>query len=215
MKRSCAILVASSRPPQAGKHRRSRRRAAFTLVEVVMAMGLILLVISAVIGAHLYALRMHELTKPKLSASDEARAAVARLTDEIRSAHLIRVGTGSLASFTEAGPGAPQMGSAIQVYPTLSTNDFIRYFWDGADRKLKRMTNDALQATVVANAVSNAVVFTAEDFAGNVLTNNYNNRVIGLTLQFYQIQYPVMAIGPGNLYDFYQLRTKITRRTLL
>ena len=48
----------------------------------------------------------------------------------------------------------------------------------------------------------------------SVLTNNENNRVIGLTLQFYQIQYPVIRIGPGELYDFYQLRTKITRRTL-
>jgi hypothetical protein len=58
------------------------------------------------------------------------------------------------------------------------------------------------------------MVFTSEDFAGNVLNNNLNNRVIGVTLQFYQLEAPPVLIGPGSLYDFYQLRTKITRRAL-
>jgi hypothetical protein len=58
------------------------------------------------------------------------------------------------------------------------------------------------------------MVFTAEDYAGNVQLNNFNNRVIGVTLQFFQLQTPTVPIGPGCLYDFYQLRTKITRRAL-
>ena len=66
----------------------------------------------------------------------------------------------------------------------------------------------------MASAISNQVVFTAENHLGQVLTNNNNNRVIGLTLQFYQLQYPTINIGPGGLYDFYQLRTRITRRAL-
>jgi hypothetical protein len=57
-------------------------------------------------------------------------------------------------------------------------------------------------------------VFAAEDHLGNVLTNSQNNRVIGLRLQFYQIAFPVVAVGPGNYYDFYQLRTRVTRRML-
>jgi hypothetical protein len=66
----------------------------------------------------------------------------------------------------------------------------------------------------VAHAISNQIVFTAEDYAGRILTNNENNRVIGLSLQFYQLQYPAIPIGPGNHFDYYQLRTKITRRAL-
>ena len=54
-----------------------------------------------------------------------------------------------------------------------------------------------------------------EDFAGNILTNNQNNRIIGLKLEFYQIQYPKMPVGPGQYYDYYQLHTRITRRTIL
>jgi hypothetical protein len=68
---------------------------------------------------------------------------------------------------------------------------------------------------VIANAVSNQIVFRAEDFTGRLLSNNFNNRVISMELNFYQIQYPVTAVGPGNYYDFYRLRTRITRRTLL
>ena len=56
------------------------------------------------------------------------------------------------------------------------------------------------------------MVFSSEDYTGAVLRSNINNRVISLTLQFYQLQYPTVSIGPGQLYDFYQLRTKITPR---
>src|SRR5439155_21057321 len=102
-------------------------------------------------------------------------------------------------------------GSAIQVYPSTNTNVFVRYFWSATDRTLRRATNGAAQSSLVASAVSNAMVFSSEDFSGHVLTNNENNRVIGLALQFYQLQYPAVAIGPGNFYDYYQRRTKITR----
>jgi hypothetical protein len=67
---------------------------------------------------------------------------------------------------------------------------------------------------VVANSISNAIVFRAENHLGQILTNNQNNRVISLELQFYQIAYPVVNIGPGQLFDYYQLRTRITRRAL-
>jgi hypothetical protein len=66
----------------------------------------------------------------------------------------------------------------------------------------------------VANSISNNLVFSAEDYSGSILTNNENNRVIGVTLAFFQLQYPSIPIGPGSIYDFYQLRTKITRRTV-
>jgi hypothetical protein len=112
------------------------------------------------------------------------------------------------------GVDSLQKGSAIQVYPTSNTNSYVRYFWDAADKKLKRTTNGATYVSVVANSISNQLVFTSEDYTGMILTNNENNRVIGLTLQFYQLQYPAVAIGPGSYYDFYQLSTKITRRTL-
>ena len=197
------------RPPS-----HARRRQGFTLAEVMITMALVLIVLAAVLSCHLFGMRLFEVTKAKLGASDEARGAISTLISEIRSAKVLRIGSGTLASFAEVIPNQPQVGNAIQIYPSLNTNAFIRYFWDASDQKLKRATNDATEAYVVAHAISNQIVFTAEDYSGRILTNHENNRVIGLSLQFYQLQYPAVPIGPGNHYDYYQLRTKITRRAL-
>ncbi len=193
---------------------RVRRLRGFTIAELMVTMAIVLMVMGALITAHLFGLRLFELTKAKLGASDEARAAISTLIQEIRSAKLLRIGDGSLATFSEVAVDSLQRGSAIQVYATGNTNSFVRYFWDAADKKLKRTTNGATYVSVVANSISNQMVFTSEDYTGAILTNNENNRVIGLTLQFYQLQYPAVSIGPGNYYDYYQLNTKITRRTL-
>ena len=193
---------------------RGRRRCAFTLTEIMVAMTVLLLGITGVVSVHLFGLRMVEISKAKLGASDDARQAISLMNTEIRSARIVRVGSGDLIGFTEVAPNNLQRGSALQVYPTLNTNEFVRYFWDNADKRLKRTTNGASAALVVANAITNSLVFQAEDYQGNILTNNQNNRVIALTLQFCQLMYPKVPIGPGNYYDFYQLRTRITRRAL-
>jgi type II secretory pathway pseudopilin PulG len=194
---------------------RHRRLQAFTLTEVMMAMGVVMLVMAAIVTTYVYGLKTVEYIRPKLNASDEARKAVSLLVHEIRSAHLVRIGNGNLSTFSEIPPDTLQIGSAVQIHPTTNLNDFVRYYRDPADHRLKRTTDGSTAAQVVANSISNQMVFTAENYAGRVLTNNYNNRIIGVTLQFYQLQYPTVAIGPGNYYDFYQLRSKITRRTLL
>ena len=180
----------------------------------MVTMSIVLLVMGAVLSAHMFGLKLFQITKAKLGASDESRAAISSMISEIRSAKLIRIGDGSLSNFNEVGVNTLQKGSAVQIYASTNTNFFVRYFWDASDRKLKRTTNGSSYLSVVANSISNDLVFTAEDYNGAVLTNNENNRVIGLTLQFFQLQYPSVSIGPGGYYDFYQLRTKITRRTL-
>jgi type II secretory pathway pseudopilin PulG len=192
-----------------------RSPAGFSLVELMITMVSTVLVVGGVISAYMYGLRMTQFTKPKLEAADEARKAISLITDEIRSARNIKIGSGTINTFTEVAPFAPQVGSAIQLYPTTNTTTYIRYFWDSSEKKLKR-TADGLSATyVIANSVSNEMVFRSEDHLGNLLSNNFNNRVISMTLNFYQIQYPVTPIGSGQYYDFYQLRTRITRRTVL
>lgn len=193
---------------------RRRWSRAFTLPEAMIAMSLFMVVMGGLIFSHIYGMRMFQLSRSKLGASDEARRAVSKLAEEIRSAKILRIGTGGLTNFTARGISETQSGNAIQVYPTTNTSSYVRYYWDSADKRLKRTTNGLSSVYVVANAISNNVVFTAEDHLGNVLTNNNNNRVIGLTLQFFQLQYPTIDIGPGGLYDFYQLRTRITRRAL-
>ena len=190
-------------------------RNGFSLIELMFTMVTMVLVVGAVIGSYIYGLKMMQFTRPKLEASDEARRTISLITDEIRSARSIKIGTGTLTSFTEVAPFSQQVGSAIQLYPTTNTTQFIRYFWDSSEKKLKRTTDGFTASYVVASAVSNEMVFRAEDHAGNVLSNNYNNRAISMTLSFSQ---PQGIDTPGaslNYYDFYQLRTRIARRTIL
>jgi len=185
---------------------------AYTLVEVLVTMSIIVLVTGAMLAVHLCGLQMFELTKVKLGASDDARTALGKLSSEIRSAKIIRIGEGTATSFTEAGQDQPQRGGAIQIYSSTNTNFYVRYYLDG-DNLMRNVTNSTAVSTV-AHSISNNIVFTAENFRGQTLTSNQNNRVIALSMQFYELQNPPIQIGVGKYYDFYQLRTKMTRRTL-
>ncbi len=191
-----------------------KRRTAFTLPEMMIALSILTMVLAGILSSHLFGVKMLEITKAKLGASDGARKAISTLISEVRSAKIILVGTGNQGSFTEVVDGYPQQGSAIQIYGSTNTNSFVRYFWDSTDKILKRAVNGGSAVSVVAQSLTNSLLFTSEDFTGTIITNNQNNRVIGVVLQFYQIQYPIILVGPGNYYDFYQLRTRITRRTL-
>ncbi len=201
-----AVAVAGFKHP--------RGQIAFTLTEIMISSSLLTMVLAGVITCQLFGMNMYQLAKAKMGASDDARQSISRMVDEIRSSKILKVGGGDLSTFTQDTNGAYQKGSALQIYATTNTNYFVRYYWDSTDKKLKRTTNGSSYALIVANSISNQVVFTEEDFRGNIVTNNLNNRVVGITLQFYQIAYPVINIGPGGLFDFYQLRSRVTRRVL-
>ena len=62
--------------------------------------------------------------------------------------------------------------------------------------------------TILADSVTDTMVFKAQDFSGQVLTNSQNNQVIHLTLEFYQPEH--FMVGP----DYYKLETSVTRRAV-
>jgi prepilin-type N-terminal cleavage/methylation domain-containing protein len=190
------------------------RSGGYTLTEIMVASALFSLVILGSVGANIFGLRLYGITKAKLGASDEAREAVSRLVNEVRSAKIVRVGNGSMSGFTNIPMGQSQAGNALQIFPTTNTSSFIRYFWDPGDQRFKRTVNGMASSIVVANHISNRIVFRAEDHRGNVLTSSQNNRVVNLKLEFFQLQYPNVDIGPGGLFDYYKMETRITRRTL-
>lgn len=194
---------------------RRRQLAAMTLPEVMVTSAIFGLAMAGFLALQLFALRLNAISGAKLGASDEARDAVGRMVAEIRMAGVLRIGTGDESRFSEIPLGQPQQGNAVQIQPAKdNTNDWIRYFWDETDNRLKRTINGSPAVSIVANSISNAMVFTSEDYQGRILSNNYNNRVIGVCMQFYQLEFPGVPIGSGHYYDFYQLRTKITRRAL-
>ena len=130
------------------------------------------MVSGGVLVGHLFGMRLLEVNGPKTGTDQESNRALGVLVADIRSAKLLLIGNGTLASFSSVNRNTAQAGNAIQVYPSTDTNFFIRYFWDAGD--LKR-TSSGGPATSVAHSISNSLVFTAVDSVGNVLTNFQNN----------------------------------------
>ncbi|MGZ8899178.1 MAG: PilW family protein [Limisphaerales bacterium] len=186
----------------------------FTLTEVLVASSLLTVVMAGMVTSHIVGMKMMQITKAKLGASDEARKSITKLTEEVRGAKWLQVGVMRNGMFTPVQDGERQEGEALEIYSTPSTNEFIRYYRDSNDNNLKRVTKTMMTPVPIAHSLTNTIVFACENSAGEVLMENENNRVLALTLQFYQIQYPIVKIGPGQHYDFYQLRRRITRRNL-
>jgi len=186
----------------------------FTLIEVTIALGVFSLVITGVVYAHLLGLRMYNINATKVSASAGARAALNHAREEIRSAKMLYVGTGDDRTFTRLPANTARQGNALQIYPTTDTNSFVRYYTDTQGQKLKRVAGPGGQAVTIALRVTNSLAFSVEDFAGNTLTNDQNSRVIKMSLDFYQWEFPIARAGAGAFYDAYQLQTRVTRRTI-
>ncbi|HKS37626.1 MAG TPA: hypothetical protein VJW76_10585 [Verrucomicrobiae bacterium] len=185
---------------------------AFTLTEVLVASSVFLLAIGAVLLGNSFGMRMLAITQPKLAAGDQVRRTMNQLISDIRSAKFVRVGNGGLTSFTNVAVPNPKQGNAIELYATADTNVFVRFFRDAADQKLKRIISGTSNATTVASAISNNIVFRAEDHTGLVLTNDQHNLVIGITLQYYELASTNTPVGAGNYYKSFALETRIAHR---
>jgi hypothetical protein len=199
-----------------------RGSLAYTLVEIMTATSVFLLLMTAIIYTYIFALNLHETDKIKLGASDDARKAIIGLVDQIRSANKIRIGEGNVTNFVECATNGIQQGNAIQICPTNTNTIWLQYYYEtnsGSSNYSKLLftsyTNPGQYSLVIGHSMTNAVpLFSSEDSYGNVLSNDLNNRVIGMYLQFFQIEYPVVNIGPTDYYQYYQLHTRVTRRMI-
>lgn len=209
MKLSHSVISNSSRVRQT-----RRNTAAFTLIDIMTAMLVFSLVVVALVYTHLFSLRMFNITYTKLNASADARKTLDLVRDEIRSGKTFYVGNGNNLGFTRIADGAAQEGNALLIYPTPSTNTYVRYYLDPVAQQLKRVVAGSTQPTIIARSITNQLAFRAEDFAGNVLTNNQNNSVVRMTLEFYQWEFPGGRRGAGAFFDYYRLQTRITRRAI-
>ena len=181
---------------------------AFTLTEMLIAVTVFSFVVAGVITANIFGLKMFQITENKLNASDGARKAIGRLTSEIRSCDSTCVGNVSNGVFTAITDGQPLQGGGLLIYPSTNTNTYIIYFLNSADKTFRRTTSITNSTLIVARSVTNAVLFKAQDYLGNVLTNNQYNRAIYFDLEFYQ------AKRSGMVADYYKLESVVTRRAL-
>lgn len=198
-----AILLSPSRRPAARTVAKG-----FTLTELLIAVTVFLLVVTAVLSANLFGLRIFQIAENKLTATDSVRKTVGKITDEIRNCSSTYVGNISNGVFVALSTGVPQTGSGLLIYPTTNTANFIIYFFNASDQTFRRTTSPPGATTILARAVTNTLVFSAQDCLGNVLTNSQNNRVIQMNLAFFQG--PRFGVTP----DCYQVETAVTRRAL-
>jgi|SRR5438093_487870 len=188
-------------------------RPGFTLVEVQMAIAMLLLVIGVAASIHFFGLRMFQATRMTLEATDDARNFIGSVRDEIRSCTIVQVGKGNYSTFAEVPDDTAQIGNALQIFPGTNLTRYTIYYHD-TDNTLKRWDTTTKKLSTICDYVTNDMVFAAQDFRGNVLTNNENNRVIEITLKFLQEGYKGAA-QKGGLHDYYQAQTKVTRRKVL
>ena len=188
---------------------------AFTLTEMMVTLAVFGFVVIGVLGLHIFGLKLNKMVDVKLQATEDSRRALSRLVSDIHVGGVVKVGAGTATTFTEVGFNAAQQGNAIQIYPIkTNTTKFVRYYLDASSKQLMRLDSAVGAPVFVSGWVTNTQVFTSEDFSGNVLSNNFNNRVIGVDLEFYRLDNPMIHFGHGSYYDFYRLQTRVTRRAL-
>ena len=191
-----------------------KTRFAFTLAEMMTATGLFSIVVLGVVYSQMFGLRLFNVTSAKLSAGDNARKVLNVIRDDIRSGKIMYVGNGDGIHFTNITGAGARQGNSLDIYPTTDTNTYVRYFLNPATQCLERTTSAGGQPQILAPYLTNQIAFRAEDYAGNVLTNDQNNRVIKVVMDFYQWEFPMAQTGNGAFYDYYHLQTRITRRAI-
>jgi hypothetical protein len=201
--------------------------SAFTLVEMMMSVWIYLfLFIGVMIAIQIFALRVYTLAATKLSATTGARQTLNNIRDTIREAKTLQVGNlqtaGNPNSFAATTNNALAQGNALEIYPTTNTLPYTIFYLDTStptnylDEYIA--TSTGTNTIKLASYITNTIIFDAEDFQTNIISNNpKNNQVYRMTLQFQQWEYPIAFVGTNlglNEYGYYQLRTRVCRRAL-
>ncbi len=192
-------------------------RHGFSLAELMVASTIFLiLVVGAMVSVQIYGLRVYNLTSTKIKATAGAREAMNDIRDRIRSAYDVNVGIYTNGNFYSITNNQLQQGNAIQIFPLTNTvSTSVVFYQDLSNNVLNMASNGAVISQEVTN-MTNFICFQNEDYQGNVLSNNVGGRVITIIMQFNQFAFPIGYVGgtPANAYDYYRLRSRITRRTI-
>jgi prepilin-type N-terminal cleavage/methylation domain-containing protein len=186
---------------------RGAARGGFTLPELLIASTIMTLVVAGILAAHLFGLKMFQLTEAKLNATAGARKTIGKLTDEIRRCNGFMIGNVTTNDdFVGLLDGERQQGGGLLIQATTNASDDVFYFVNPSDETFRRSTRAPGTTSILAEAVTNALVFQEQDYSGNVQTNRRSNHVLHMKLEFYQSPRPLQ---PAN---YYKLETSVTKR---
>jgi type II secretory pathway pseudopilin PulG len=203
-------------------------QSAFTLAEMLVVMGVLVLLCGSVIMCNLFGVSMEVRQQIWLSASDDASQALGKMMTDIRSGASNYVGSGSLRGFTNAPDNNTwQQGNALMIYQAntngLTNGAWVMYYYDPASSNLYRTNytgsnGDYEMVTanmVMTNNMYNSNIFSAYQVVNGIWvpqTNGIGTPLILVCLSFTALQNPQVEIGPGNPVDFYQIVTMIASR---
>ena len=200
-----------------GKSSKNSRQG-FSLAELMVASTIFLiLVVGAMVSVQIYGLRVYNLAATKIKATAGARETMNDIRDRIRSAYDVNVGVYTNSNFYGITNNQPQQGNAIQIFPlTNDVSTAVVFYSDVANsNNVLNMVNNGVVSQEITNMV-NYICFQNEDYQGNVVITNNGARVITVIMQFNQLAFPIGYIGGNKVdaYDYYRLRSRITRRTI-
>ncbi|MBC8001007.1 MAG: hypothetical protein H7X97_00345 [Opitutaceae bacterium] len=178
------------------------------------ATAVFMMLMAGVLGGHLFGLKMFEITKAKLNASEQARRVLNRLQADLTYASSSRIGAGSLGSFTAVANGNPALGNALQIYPGTNLSAYVRYYRDATDQLFKRMTNGMAKAEVLAGPIREQNVFSYQDFRGTnqIMGSVPNNSVVSVSMTIMQTLTGRTNVSAGELVDYYLFETSVAPR---
>jgi prepilin-type N-terminal cleavage/methylation domain-containing protein len=180
----------------------------FTITELLVATAILSIVLAGVLFAHIFGLSMFQLTRTKLNALDDTRKVITRMTQEIRACRATSIGNVKAGKFESLLDGEKQQGTALLIRSSTNASKFIIYFVNPSDQTFRRTTSAPGSAVILAESITNSMVFSARNHSGTVLTNNQNNRVIHANLEFFEPRSHLQAA------DYYKVETSVTRRAL-
>jgi hypothetical protein len=205
----------------AGRRRPVRRMAASTLIEAIFATSILVVVVMALMSAHLIGLREDQWVESKAGASDTSRRLLNQLPVDIRSAKMWFLGTVSGSTFTINTNSSS--GTAIELCETTNGSTATVYYFDLSNasnndahllRTVSTNWNPVVVCSNLVNWLGNGFGFYLEDYNGNPTTNVENStsykRIIHVNLQFCQFQYPLTPVGTNGLYDYYKMEFRVT-----
>jgi hypothetical protein len=194
-----------------------------TLIEMMFSITILVVVVIAMMSAHLMGLRQNQLVESKGGASDTSRRVLNQLPVDIRSSKTWYIGNLSGTNFSLISGGSGQRGTALKLFDTAIETTYVLYYFDLSDsnnsngklmRTISTNWNPVCLASNLVDWLGGGYQFVAEDYTGNVATNTGNSKayknVIHTKLQFCQFQYPLTPVGTNGLYDFYKLEFKAT-----